>query len=87
MITNIFLGIITWILNILLSIFPTSSGFSSETITAFQTVGGYTTIINTIVPMNTLGQILGLVIAYEILLFTFRGVRFIIGYIPLIGGK
>lgn len=87
MITDIFLQIILFILQTILFIFPASEGFNSETITAITTIGGYTTIINALVPMDTLGQIFGLVVAFEVLVFTFKGLKFILGYVPFVGGR
>lgn len=87
MITSIFLSIAFFIISFLLSIFPTSTGFSSEVTTAINQIGGYTAIIDTLVPMNTLGQIFLLVIVFELTVFAWKGLRFIISYMPIIGGR
>jgi len=87
MITTIFLGIITYIFQFFFSMFPVGGGFSSEMQTAITTFAGYTTIINALVPMSTLGTILGLVITFELAVFGFKSIRFIWGYVPWIGGK
>jgi len=87
MITTIFLNLLYYILSIVFYIFPTSSGFPPEVITSFEQLGGYTAIINTLIPLSTLSTVLILIITFELLIFAFKGLRFIIGYIPFIGGK
>jgi len=81
------INIAYYLVSLMLAIFPTSSGFGSEVTTAITTFGGYTAIINTLVPLDTLGQILTLVISYELAIFAWKGLRFVVGYIPLVGGK
>jgi len=87
MITTMFINLAYYVLAIIFSIFPSSTGFPTSVQTAFTTFAGYTAIINTLVPMNTLGQILGLVISFELIVFAWKGLRFILGYVPVVGGK
>jgi len=87
MITTALINIAYYVLNLLFSAFPTSTGFPADVQTAITTFGGYTAIINTLVPMSTLGYILGLVITFELAVFAFKGLRFVLGYVQLVGGK
>lgn len=87
MITSAFIYFSAYILSLLLAVFPSSGGFSSDVTTAFTQLGGYTAIINTLIPLSTLSTILGLIIAIELIIFAFKGLRFILGYVPVVGGK
>lgn len=87
MITNALLGVATFIIGLVIAIFPNSTGVPTEITDAVETFGGYITIIDAIVPMDTLGYIVGLVISFELLVFSFRGLRYIVKHIPFVGGK
>jgi len=87
MITTLILNIAYYFVLVLFSVFPTSSGFPPEVLEAITQISGYTALINTLVPMDTLGRILILVTAFELTVFAWKGLRFIVGYIPLVGGR
>jgi len=87
MILDFFLNLAYFVANFLVSLFPISSGFPSSVSTAVTQLGGYTAIINTLIPLSTLSQILLLIIAVELVIFAFKGLRFILGYVPIVGGK
>lgn len=87
MITSAFLLISAYILNLLFDFFPDSTGFSSDFITAFDTIGGYMVLIGTLVPLPILAQCVTLVITFELSVFAFKGLRFVLSYFPLFGGR
>jgi hypothetical protein len=87
MIITLLLTFAVFIIETLLLIFPSSTGFPTEVTTAVTTFGSYITIIDAIVPMDTLGYIVGLIIAMELLIFSFKGLRWLISHIPFIGGR
>lgn len=87
MISNAFIAIALYIVNLVLSIFPSSAGFPASFDTAITQVSGYIGIFSPIFPINTMATILGLVIAFEIAVFTFNGLKWIFSYVPLIGGR
>lgn len=87
MISTAFVYIAYYTLNLLLKVFPMSTGFSTDVTNAFTQLGGYTAIINTLVPLETLATVVSLVISFELLIFAFKGIRFVFGYVPAVGGK
>jgi len=87
MISTAFIYFAYYTLTFLTAIFPTSTGFSAEVTTAVTQLGGYTAIINTLIPLSTLSTIVVLIISVELIIFAFKGLRFILGYVPVVGGK
>lgn len=87
MITSAFLDFSAYLLSLLLAIFPTSTGFSATFTSAFSTVGGYTAIINTLMPLDVLATLLLYMISFELIVFAWKGLRFLLGYVPAVGGK
>ena len=87
MITDSIINLAYSIITLLIGIFPTSPGFPSDFQTAITTIAGYSTIADAILPFSTLGQIIGLIIAFELLVFSWKGLRFILSYVPFIGGR
>lgn len=87
MLSNVFLDVGYYLLNVILTVFPNSTGFNPEIIAGINQISGYTQIIDTLVPMDTLGQIFVLVIAFELVIFAWKGLRFFVGYLPFIGGR
>lgn len=87
MISTAFVLFAYYVVSLLLVVFPASDGFPADVLTAFTNIGGYTAIINTLVPLGTLSTIIGLIIAVELLIFAFNALRFIMGYVPVVGGK
>jgi len=75
------------ILDWLIFIFPSSSGFPTEAHTAMTTLGGYLGIWSPILPITTLTTVVSFVLAVEIGIFTFKGIKWIISHIPFAGGK
>jgi len=76
-------SIVTSILNIL----PLSDGFPSEVDSAFAYIGSYMSIFDVIVPIETIGTIVVLVIYFELALFAFKALKWIVSYLPFVGGK
>ena len=87
MITTAFLILATYVISIIFSVFPGSSGFSSTIVDSFASVGSYITLINTIVNMSVLASAVALVFSVEIAIFSFKAIRSLITHVPLVGGK
>lgn len=87
MLTTAFLEFSAYVLGLLLAVFPTSTGFSSTFTSAFTTIGGYTAIINTLMPLDILATLLIYMISFELVIFAWKGLRFLFGHVPFIGGK
>lgn len=87
MITSAFLYISSSLLTFIVGLFPDSSGLPAEVQDSITTFAGYMGIIDPLVPVATLGTLVGLVFLYEITIFAYKGVRWAISHIPFIGGR
>lgn len=87
MIPNALILIAYSILNWLIGLLPTSTGFPTAAHEAMAGLGGYLAIWTPILPVATLLTILTIVYGVEVGIFTFKGVKWIISHIPLIGGR
>jgi len=72
---------------LILAIFPSSTGFPSEVQTAVDYIAGYVAILDPLFPIATMLQILTLVITFELAVFGFKGVKWIISHLPMVGGR
>jgi hypothetical protein len=75
------------LIGVLLAVLPSSNGFPQEVTDAANYIGSYMGIFDVIVPMSTIADIVTLVIIFELALFSFKAVRWIVSYMPLIGGR
>jgi len=87
MIFTAFIAIAYYVLGAILSIFPSSSGFPSQVDSAIAYVAGYVGILDPLVPLSTLATILSLIITFELSVFAFKGIKWLISHIPFVGGK
>jgi len=87
MITTAIITLSAFLVSTVLLIFPPSQGFPVEVSEAVTFIGGYVGIFDPLIPMATLAQILGLVIAFELAVFGFKGFKWVISHIPMIGGR
>lgn len=87
MIVSGFIYLGSFIAGLILQVFPNSSGIPQEGLNAIAIFSGYVGMFNPIIPIPTMLTIIGLVIAFEILIFGFETIRFILSYIPFINGK
>lgn len=87
MITDVFLKIVHFLLQLISQLFPSGIGFPEAVHTAAETIGGYARTLDPVLPFDTLYTVLVLTITVEIAVFTFRGFRWMISHLPLIGGR
>jgi len=87
MITTSIIYLGTYIANVILSIFPVSTGFPPEVSIAVTFIAGYVGILDPIVPIDTLLTVLTLVVTFELLIFAFKGFKWLFGHVPFVGGK
>lgn len=87
MIITYLIQISIFIINLILSIFPTSAGFPPQFDTAINTLAGYTGMFSPILPLATLATVLSLIIAFELAVFTFKALKWLFTHVPLIGGR
>lgn len=87
MIPNAIIQISYSLLHWLIGILPPSTGFPAEAHTAMAGLGGYLSMWSPILPIATLTTTLVLVFGVEIGIFSFKGVKWILSHVPLVGGK
>lgn len=85
MITGSFIELANTIISAILSVFPNSTGFSPEVHQAFAYLGGYVGMLDPLIPIDTLGTVVSIAIAVELLIFSFRMVSWIFSKVPIIG--
>jgi len=85
MIISGFLYLASTILTLILAVFPASAGLPSEFTSALSTFSGYVGIIDPLVPVATLATAVGIVMSYELVVFTFKGLVWTYQRIPFVG--
>jgi len=85
MITTALINIANVIINAIISVFPTSTGFPAEVTTAFTYFGGYVGMLDPLIPVATLGTVVGIIIAVELIIFSFRSITWMFSKLPVIG--
>lgn len=81
------LNITYYLLSFLLSLFPIGGNWPQAVHTSAQSLGGYLDIISPIVPISTLATVISLIFTIEIAFFSWRTLKWIFSFIPVIGGK
>lgn len=76
-----------YVLSFILSIFPTGPGLPTEFTDAITTIGGYLYILDPLVPLATLATVFGIVIAVDLIIFAWNGLRWAFSFIPFVGGR
>jgi len=74
-------------LSFLISLLPASEGFPSSVSSAFSSIGGYFAFLDSFIPTSDLLTAVGILFSVEITLFVFKVVRWVVSFIPFIGGK
>lgn len=87
MIVGAFITFITYILSGIVSLLPVSAGFPSDVSSSVVTMAGYVAILNVLLPIPTLATVVGIVIAAELAIFTFKTFKWLISHLPFVGGK
>lgn len=87
MITTGLINISYYVLNWLISLFPVGSNLPTNVHTGASYLGGFFTLINPLVPTTTLAIIIGLIFTVEIAFFGWRTLKWVLSFIPLIGGR
>jgi len=87
MIVSAFLNIINFFFELIVSVFPSGTGFPASVHSSAQMVGGYVGILDPIFPIDTLYQVITLVIVIEIAILGFKSLKWLMSHIPLVGGR
>jgi len=61
--------------------------FPASVTTATQYLGSNIGMLNPIIPLDTLGVVLGIIVSVEIGIFTFKTAKWAFSHLPFIGGK
>lgn len=87
MIFSGFVYIGAYILQLIISVLPTSSGFPPEVASAFTTMGGYVQMLDTLLPIQTLATVLAIIISVDVAIFGFKTFKWLLAHIPFVGGR
>jgi len=87
MITTGFINIGYYILHWLIGLFPVGSNLPASAHTAAAYLGSFFALIDPLVPTTTLATIVGLIFGVEIAFFGWRTLKWILSFIPFIGGR
>lgn len=87
MISNALINLAYYIADFFIDLFPVGTGFPPAVHTATASLGGYLRIIDPLLPVSTLATIVTLVVVFELALFAFRTFRWLLTYLPFVGGK
>ena len=82
-----FVYIGSYILQLIVSILPTSTGFPPDVASAFATMGGYVQMLDTLLPISTLATVLGIIVSVDVAIFGFKTFKWLISHIPAVGGR
>lgn len=87
MITDFFLQIPYYFLAFIIGVLPRSEGFPNEFVEAVAGLGGYISMFDMILPVATLGTVLGIMFSVEIGIFGFKTFKWVWSHVPMFGGK
>jgi len=87
MITTFLLSLSSYVVSAILYLLPDSSGLPSQVTSALSVLSGYVGILDPILPISTLAVVFSLVIAFELAVFAFKTLRWLIGFVPFVGSS
>lgn len=85
MITTAIINTAYYVLGFFVAIFPLSAGFPSEVASAFTYLGGYVQMLDPLVPIDTLGTVVGIMVTIELTIFAYKILSWIFSKVPIIG--
>jgi len=87
MITTVIVQLAYFVLSTIVNILPAGGTLPSAAHSAAVTIGGYVGISAYILPYGTLLTVVSFVLVAEIGLYTFRNFKWVISFIPFVGGR
>lgn len=87
MITTLLMTLGEFVINGIVLLLPTGTGFPTEVGSAVTYFSGYLGVVDPLLPLDTLHTIIMLVIGLEVAILSFKMVRWLFGYVPFVGGK
>jgi len=87
MITDALIRLGAGLIGGIVSILPSSSGFSPDVLSAAAHLGSYFGMFSPIIPIGTLATAVTLVFTVEIAIFGWKTIKSLISHIPQFGGS
>lgn len=87
MIFSSFVYLGSFLIGALLLILPSGTGFPPEVTTAITEMGSYVVLLDTLLPVATLGIVLAILFSVELAIFGFKALRWMVSFLPFIGGR
>jgi len=87
MLFSIFIIIASTLLSVVLSFFPTSTGYSTTVSSGIQSLAGYLYIFNNLIAIDVLFSCLVIYLTFEIILIGIQLIRWFIRFIPFFGNR
>jgi len=87
MIFSAFVILASYVILAIAGVLPDSTGFPPEVSAAITTMGQYARVLDLLLPVSTLATIIALVLSTQVAIFTFKSLKWIISYLPFIGGR
>jgi len=87
MIIDILTAVAGYIVGGLVALLPVSAGFPAGVMQASQSIGAHVGMLNPIIPIGTLATILGIILTVESTIFLFKTGKWLVSFLPFIGGK
>lgn len=72
--------------SLFVNVFPMSS-VNLSIASALDSVSSSLWALDSFIPVSVLLQVLGIIFSVEIIIFTFKGIRWVLSYIPFFGGS
>lgn len=87
MITDALINLAYSVVSGIINLFPAGGTFPAEVHTASTAIGQYFTLLSPIIPISTVATVISLIFTIEIAIFSFKTLRWLMTYIPFVGGK
>jgi len=87
MIFTLFINLASWVIGFIGNLLPTSTGYPQAVEDATLYFGQNIGMLNPIIPLDTLGAVLAIIISVEIGIFAFKTAKWVFSHVPVIGGK
>jgi len=87
MITDAFLALAAYVINLIAGVFPISTGFPTEAFTAMEYLGSFYKLLDVFFPLSTLYTAVAIAVGVELVIFAYNNLSKIVSHIPLVGGR
>lgn len=87
MIVDALISLALNIISFIVNFFPSSAGFPAEVNEAINFIGSYVGIIDPLVPISTLLSVLSLILAFELIIFGYKGFKWAFAHLPFVSSR